>query len=390
MTTNMQPVTFTTSSATPQPEQRAHTKASRATDFEEFKKAALIEEIDLTELDKRRIDPLNQPTKPIPIISLAGQQISTSGNLTAICAQAKAGKTGVVTAILGAVIAEHKGGIILGQQQRDFLGFTAAPHCGGAVIVFDTEQSPYDAWSLIDRSMKRAGIATLPPNFRCYSLADVAVPQRRAFLAAEMKRGGEECDGVYATIIDGVADLCTDLNDTAEAFGLVDDLTQLAIKHACPVIAVLHENPSGTGQAYSKGRGHLGSQLERKAESNLRIEKKDDISTIYSDRCRRASLPKAQGVKFKWDDETSMHVLFSETSQQDKTRDAEKERLADVFEGVTEPIKWGELKKRIADVLAISPKTAEGKIKSWTQLGLINKSANHYVCCYPQPSITLK
>lgn len=140
MTTNMQPVTFTTSSATPQPEQRTHTKASRATDFEDFKKAAIIEEIDLTELDKRRIDPLNPPTKPIPIISLAGQQISTSGNLTAICAQAKAGKTGVVTAILGAVIAEHTGSIILGQQQRDFLGFTAAPHCGGAVIVFDTEQ----------------------------------------------------------------------------------------------------------------------------------------------------------------------------------------------------------------------------------------------------------
>ena len=297
--------------------------------------------------------------------------------------------TGVVTAILGAVIAEHTGDIILGQHQ-DFLGFTAEPHCGRAVIVFDTEQSPYDAWSLINRSMRRAGATSLPPNFRCYTLADVAVPQRRAFLAAEMKRGEAECGGVYAAIIDGVADLCVDLNDAAEAFGLVDDLTQLAIKHSCPVIAVPHENPSGTGKAYSNGRGHLGSQLERKAESNLRVEKKDDISTIYSDRCRRASLPKAQGVKFKWDEETSMHILFSETSQQDKTRDAEKERLADVFEGVAQPLKWGELKKRIAEVLAISPKTAEGKIKSWTQLGLISKSANQYVCGCPQPSTTLR
>ena len=90
MNPNMQAVTFTASSVAPKREEQTHTRASRSSDFEEFKKAALTEDIDLTELDKRRIDPLNPPPKPVPIISLAGQQISTSGNLTAICAQAKA------------------------------------------------------------------------------------------------------------------------------------------------------------------------------------------------------------------------------------------------------------------------------------------------------------
>ena len=73
----------------------------------------------------------------------------------------------------------------------------------------------------------------------------------------------------HSVFIDGVADLCKSPNDDIEAFALVEHLAHLAIAYACPLILVLHENPSGLETG--KTRGHLGSQLERKAESNLRI-----------------------------------------------------------------------------------------------------------------------
>jgi hypothetical protein len=68
---------------------------------------ASITSVDLSELDARRIDLQVVPDKPVPIISLAGQQICTAGNLTEIGAQIKAGKSAVIGAMLAHVDASR-------------------------------------------------------------------------------------------------------------------------------------------------------------------------------------------------------------------------------------------------------------------------------------------
>ena len=47
-------------------------------------------------------------------------------------------------------------------------------------------------------------------------------------------------------------------------------MSMRSVRNSPPVFCVLHENP-GTEQA--KTRGHLGSDLNRKAFANLRIDK---------------------------------------------------------------------------------------------------------------------
>lgn len=330
--------------------------------------------VDFALLDARRIDLDKPPEKPVPIFELLGQQICTAGNLTVISAQAKAGKTAVITGMLGAALhVEPLAGVPA--DEPDYLGFSARPHAGKAVVLFDTEQAPYDAWSLIHRSRKRAKASTLPENFRCYSVADVSTKQRREYLAAELQRASAACGGIHCVFIDGIADLCIDPNDIAESFGLVEELVQLAIKHACPIIIVLHENPSGTGQDYSKGRGHLGSQLERKAESNLRVIKdKEGVSTIFSDRCRRASIPKNNGALFEWSDALAMHVTVvpeTEVDKDDKKRADQLPAVAEVFGKTRTPLSWGDLKQRIKDVVRVKDRAAERRINDWKALGMI-------------------
>jgi hypothetical protein len=105
----------------------------------------------------------------------------------------------------------------------DLLGFTGQPHGGKAVVLFDTEQSPYDAWSLVRRAAARIGEDTLPDNFRCYHLADISTKQRRQFLLAELERAEKVCGGIHCVFIDGVADLCVDVNDSVEPFALIDE-----------------------------------------------------------------------------------------------------------------------------------------------------------------------
>lgn len=330
-------------------------------------------EMDLSLLDKRRIDLNNEPLKPVTVYSLAGQQICTAGNLTVIAAQAKAGKTAVVGAMLAAALAASS--TVGPQTKLDLLGFGAASASGKAVVLFDTEQSPHDAWTLVYRGVHRAGFTGLPGNFRCYSLVDVSTNMRRQFLEAELKRCIADCKGIHSVIIDGIADLCIDPNDPEEAFGLVDELVQLAVKYNCPIIVVLHENPSGADTG--KTRGHLGSQLERKAESNLRVAKDGKgNSTIFADRCRRASIPKETGPRFYYDSLKGMHISLSTSAKEDGAK-AENEmhraEAIDAFKGV-ERMTYTELKMRMAEHLSLKGRTAERRIKTWKSLGVITQT----------------
>jgi hypothetical protein len=94
-----------------------------------------------------------------------------------------------------------------------------------------------------------------------------------------------------------------DVNDSAESNAFVAAYHDLAIRHKCPVIGVLHLNPGS-----EKSRGHLGSQLERKSETNLRLETDGEFTEIWSARQRRTPILKGSGPRFRWDDEVKMHV----------------------------------------------------------------------------------
>ena len=72
---------------------------------------------------------------------------------------------------------------------------------------------------------------------------------------------------------------------------------------------MLHENP---GSDIGKTRGHLGSQLERKAETNLRLSKDSSgVTTGYSEKSRGAHIPKDSGIRFAFDEKLAMHVTIA-------------------------------------------------------------------------------
>ncbi len=334
--------------------------------------------VDLTELDARRIRLAHPPPQPVPVFTLLSQQICTAGNLTVISAQAKGGKSAIVGAMIASTVsapppADADDDTPAWEPECDLLGFTAAAPAGRAVVLFDTEQSPYDAWSLVNRAALRAHVSSMPDHFRGYSLADVSTEKRRAYLAAEMQRAHEECGGIHSVFIDGVADLCKSPNDDIEAFALVEHLAQLAITYACPIIVVLHENPSGfeTG----KTRGHLGSQLERKAESNLRISKDSrGVPLVFSERCRHACISRENGLRFEWSVPEGMHLTVEAETKESKAEVARKVELPEcgaVFAGHLGEMPYSELKQRLMTLAHVSESTAKRRIRQWLSIGLI-------------------
>jgi hypothetical protein len=191
----------------------------------------------------------------------------------------------------------------------------------------------------------------------------------------ELERAEVQCGGIHSVFIDGVADLCLDPNDAEESFGLVEELQHLTIKHHCPVTTVLHENPSGAESG--KTRGHLGSQLERKAESNLRVFKDaKGICTIYSDRCRRASIPKEQGPRFTFDVKAGMHLTYCGDIQAERIekKRRKQEHLVDmIFHNSPQGgLHFDKVKSKLMDSdSSIKDRTARRRIEDWKALQLV-------------------
>ncbi len=285
----------------------------------------------LIDLDARRFNQSEPPPRPEPLFQIGENAISTAGNLTVIAAQAKSGKSAFIGAMIAAALnPEATEGATLGVR---------SPGAGkGAVIHFDTEQSTFDHFALVNLALKRAGLSAPPSCLRSYCLTDLPVADRLAMLRLEIKRAGK----VLAVFLDGVADFVHNPNDTGEAFALVGELHRLAIEADCVIVAVLHENPGPAD--FGKTRGHLGSQLERKAETNLRLSKSEGVTSVWTDRgARHCDIPKAAGLRFEYSALEGCHCLLD--SANDARAQAAKDELtafvASVFQGQSPALSWG-------------------------------------------------
>lgn len=324
-------------------------------------------------LAPRRIRLCDAPEEPRAILTLAGNIISTSGNLTVVSGLPKSGKSGVIAALQAALIAADT------DADSDTFGFIAEPSSGKAVVMLDTEQSPYDAWCLSRRAAERAGVEELPENYRAYHLNDIATHERRKMLALEMEAAQRACSGVHAVIVDGVADLIGGVLDEALSIEFVDELTRLAVRYDCPLILVLHENP---GSDIGKTRGHLGSQLERKAESNLRIQKDSaGVSVIWSEKLRKANISKSEGPRFAWCNERKMHVTVANTDKtaSDRKRDELQPSAEAVFEDSIGALKYSEIIRRVESVCRVKGNSCDRRLKDFLAVGLVAKSEVGYV-----------
>ena len=220
-----------------------------------------------------------------------GATTHTRGNISAITAQAKAGKTAFNAALIATGITDRP-------DDCDGLGFRAVNPDGLPILLFDTEHSPEHHWKLCDRIFRRAMLAE-SDRLHAYRLAVFTVKELNAALAYLLTERKW-----HSVFLDGTGDFVSDVNDPDECNAFVARLNSLAIEHDTHIFNVLHLNPSSE----TKSRGHLGSQLERKSETNLRIEKKDGVSIVYSDRNRGADIPKDTAPRFIWSVEHQMHI----------------------------------------------------------------------------------
>jgi hypothetical protein len=348
--------------------------AAGATDWRPPPDVPDADTVAIRELLKTR--EFNPNVKPPPlrvIYSLGGITISTPANITTINAPIKAGKRAAIGAM--AASATPHG------EDADLLGFASANESGKALDWFDSEQSPDDFWYGVARALKRAGLEKLPAWLHAYCLTGLGAEKGWQAVLEALRMTSDQHGGIHSVLLDGAADFVKDVNDAAESNAFVATLHDLAIQYDAPIVGVIHFNPGS-----EKSRGHLGSQLERKAETNLALEKDNDGSTvIYSAKNRRADIPRTSAPRFRFDTAAGMHVTIP--SRQSARDEAAREDLLctarDVF-GERPAMHYTDIVTGIQKALSLKERSAKDKIAGMKRLGVIQSApAGLWTLCTP-------
>jgi hypothetical protein len=313
------------------------------------------------QVEDRRWNPNLIPPAIRPVYSIGAVPIATPGNLQSISAHAKTGKSAFINAMLAAPMA---------LDGSDTFGLVSANAEGKAVLHIDTEQSLEDFWHQVRRAIRRAGLDNPPAWLAPYCFTGFDAKHARLALTIAAEQAAQHFGGIHSIHLDGVADLVCDVNDSEECNAFVAELHAMAIQYDCPIVGVIHFNPSN-----DKTRGHLGSQLERKAETNLRLDKEGEVTDVWSEKQRRAPILKGTGPRFKWSDEAGMHVSCeSKASARDSAKVQKLIFERDEAFGDRPAMRYNELVSTLMEVLRVSDKTAERRVDAFRHCGIIQKA----------------
>jgi hypothetical protein len=184
-------------------------------------------------------------TMPIPI--------GTYGNFSFVQAPPKSKKTFFVSLLASVYLSggNNFGGKIKGHRE------------GRCLMHFDTEQGHWHAQRVFKRVQDMSNTKEVG-CYHTYALRTIGYKERIQFIehCLEQNKGK---NGLV--IIDGIADLVSDVNNLEESNLCVQKIMQLSAKYDCHIVTVIHSNYGS-----DKPTGHLGSFLEKKTENQIQLE----------------------------------------------------------------------------------------------------------------------
>lgn len=203
-----------------------------------------------------------------------GQQIyptpfGTYGNFSALVGGGKAGKSYFKSLITASYI---------GGQSTNYAPDFKSHREGDKIILdFDTEQGEWHS------QMGAKRVDTLVGDsyefYNPFMLRELDYNERVDFI--EYCLFTKYKDNVGLVLIDGIADLISDVNSLPESNEIIQKLMNWSTESKSHIIVVIHSNYDS-----NKATGHLGSAIIKKAETVCQLEREDDMTKISFPFCR--------------------------------------------------------------------------------------------------------
>ena len=329
-------------------------------------------------LNSCEIDYNNPPDRSKTVVSVNDVQLGTYDNLFCITGGEGTGKSNYVSAIIAGTLPNEDPDYI-----PDLLGLDVCPNTQNKVVLhYDTEQSEYQLHKNIGKTLRRAGIDYIPEFYRPVFLAALSRKERLQLIKDSMDLYHHRFGGIHLVVIDGIADLIRSANDETESVAIVDELYRLAGIYNTCILCVLHFVPNGI-----KLRGHIGSELQRKAAAILSIEKDENpaLSVVKALKVRDGSPLDVPMMLFGWDKEKDMHVYRGEKSQEDKEKRkfVELTQIAKEVFRLQERLSYNELVTEIMQAVDVKDRTAKNYISYMRNNEIIAQDNNNFYFIKP-------
>ena len=295
-----------------------------------------------------------------PLISIDGSCICSRGNISAICGEAKSKKTFLASALVASAMAIPYNGL------NNFKNVDKDMNMN--VLWVDTEQGERHVRKVIDRistmtGAKMGGLVA-EPRLTTLTLRELAPKERYTLMVETLYHYPFDL-----VVIDGIADLQHNTNDLEESDALVGALMALSTKTNTHILCVLHTNPGS-----DKARGHLGSSLQRKAESVIFVHRNGECSVVEPQFCRNEPFER---FAFAISDEGIPEICDIPQSESGDINDRIVEILNTEYGGVVERLT---LRNKIMEVLSLNRTTALMRIKRLCLSGKLVEDGNLIKC----------
>ncbi|MBY2903076.1 topoisomerase [Bacteroides fragilis] len=328
----------------------------------------------MSALKSCEVDFNNPPPVAQMVVSVNDVPLGTQGNILCITGGEGTGKSNYVTALIAGAIGQSEKNK---DKAMDTLGVSVCENSKRkAILFYDTEQSEVQTYKNITNLLRRCGRETMPEYLKAYCLTGMSRKERLQAIIQSMDKFHYQFRGIHMVVIDGIADLIKGANDETESIAVVEELYRLAGIYNTCIVTILHFIPSGL-----KLRGHLGSELQRKAAAILSIEKDTDpsVSVVKALKVRDGSPLDVPIMQFAWDKDAGMHVYLGEKPKEEKEKRKEDELVAvarDIF-GRQDFITYVDLAEQIQAILDVKERTAKSYIKFMREKEIIRKDPSN-------------
>jgi len=199
---------------------------------------------------------LGQNIYPIPF--------GTYGNFSLVVAPKKSGKSYFVSLLVASYIG--------GESNELAPNFKTHREGYKHVLHFDTEQGYWHASMGATRVDKIVG--NYYENYNYFKLRELDFDAKLDFIDNEVHNNKYK-DNLGLVIIDGIADLILEGNDQGESNSITQRIMKWSSELNTHIILVIH-NTYGV----KKATGHLGSYLEKKAETICYLDREKDLTKV--------------------------------------------------------------------------------------------------------------
>ena len=206
-------------------------------------------------MEEATISVSNTYTQSPEVLKIGDSVIGTLGNFSASIGKAKSKKTFNVSAIVASALSENR---VLHYKSE----FPSDKRC---ILYIDTEQGRHHCQKVLNRILRLANLPADidPENLKLLALRKYSPEERLAIVEYAL----DTIPNIGLVIIDGIRDFVYDINSPSEATRIISKLMQWTDDKQIHIHTILHQNKND-----EHARGHIGTELNNKAEAIMQIE----------------------------------------------------------------------------------------------------------------------